>query len=137
LLLILSLTNLGGPSLVKKAPSHMYACGELQHDFEPSTSSVAPARSRCSASRRSLSLTRPLPSSPPAAALPLPLVPSPLLPSLRWRQRPWTKRMGRARGRLLTVYNCIKLQVDLQADKSPVVVNGPFFPRVVNYDNPP
>jgi hypothetical protein len=33
---------------------------------------------------------------------------------------------------LLTVYNCIKLQVDLQADKSPVVVKGPFFPRVVN-----
>jgi hypothetical protein len=26
----------------------------------------------------------------------------------------------------------IKLQVDLQADKSPIVVNGPFFPRVVN-----
>jgi hypothetical protein len=33
---------------------------------------------------------------------------------------------------LLIVYNCIKLQVDLQADKSPVVVKGPFFPRVVN-----
>jgi hypothetical protein len=32
---------------------------------------------------------------------------------------------------LLTVYNRIKLQVDLQADKSPVVVKGPFFPRVV------
>jgi hypothetical protein len=31
-----------------------------------------------------------------------------------------------------TVYNRIKLQVDLQADKSPVVVMGPFFPRVVN-----
>jgi hypothetical protein len=30
------------------------------------------------------------------------------------------------------VYNHIKLQVDLQADKSPVVVKGPFFPRVVN-----
>jgi hypothetical protein len=30
------------------------------------------------------------------------------------------------------VYNRIKLQVDLQADKSPVVVKGPFFPRVVN-----
>jgi hypothetical protein len=34
--------------------------------------------------------------------------------------------------RLLTVYNRIKLQVDLQADKYPVVVKGPFFPRVVN-----
>jgi hypothetical protein len=33
---------------------------------------------------------------------------------------------------LLTVYNHIKLQVDLQADKSPVIVKGPFFPRVVN-----
>jgi hypothetical protein len=33
---------------------------------------------------------------------------------------------------LLTVYNHIKLQVDLQADKSPVVVKEPFFPRVVN-----
>jgi hypothetical protein len=32
----------------------------------------------------------------------------------------------------LSVYNRIKLQVDLQADKSPVVVKGPFFPRVVN-----
>jgi hypothetical protein len=30
------------------------------------------------------------------------------------------------------VYNRIKLQVDLQADKSPIVVKGPFFPRVVN-----
>jgi hypothetical protein len=31
---------------------------------------------------------------------------------------------------LLTVYIHIKLQVDLQADKSPVVVKGPFFPQV-------
>ena len=38
LLPILGLTILGGPSLVKKAPSHPYACGELQHGFEPSTS---------------------------------------------------------------------------------------------------
>jgi hypothetical protein len=30
------------------------------------------------------------------------------------------------------VYNRIKVQVDLQADKSPVVVKGPFFPQVVN-----
>jgi hypothetical protein len=33
---------------------------------------------------------------------------------------------------LLTVYICIKLQVDLQADKSSVVVKGTFFPRVMN-----
>jgi hypothetical protein len=32
----------------------------------------------------------------------------------------------------LTVNSCIKVRLDLQADKSPVVVNGPFFPRVVN-----
>jgi hypothetical protein len=38
----------------------------------------------------------------------------------------------RASDSVLTVYNRIKLQVDLQADKSPVVVKGPFFPRVVN-----
>jgi hypothetical protein len=35
-------------------------------------------------------------------------------------------------GPLLTVYICIKVHMDLQADKSPVVVKGPFFPRVVN-----
>jgi hypothetical protein len=33
---------------------------------------------------------------------------------------------------LLTVNSCIKVRLDLQADKSPVVVKGPFFPRVVN-----
>jgi hypothetical protein len=33
---------------------------------------------------------------------------------------------------MLTVYIRIKLHMDLQADKSPVVVKGPFFPRVVN-----
>jgi hypothetical protein len=33
---------------------------------------------------------------------------------------------------MLMVYNRIKLKVDLQADKSPVVVKGPFFPRMVN-----
>jgi hypothetical protein len=38
---------------------------------------------------------------------------------------------ARKRG-LLTVYIRVKVQVDLQADKSPVVVKGPFFPRVVN-----
>jgi hypothetical protein len=35
-------------------------------------------------------------------------------------------------GHLLTVYIRVKVQVDLQADRSPVVVKGPFFPRVVN-----
>jgi hypothetical protein len=34
--------------------------------------------------------------------------------------------------RVLTVNSCIKVRLDLQADKSPVVVKGPFFPRVVN-----
>jgi hypothetical protein len=29
---------------------------------------------------------------------------------------------------LLTVNSCIKVRLDLQADKSPVVVKGPFFP---------
>jgi hypothetical protein len=33
---------------------------------------------------------------------------------------------------VLTVYICVKVQVDLHADKSPVVVKGPFFTRVVN-----
>jgi hypothetical protein len=38
---------------------------------------------------------------------------------------------ARKRG-LLTVDYRIKVHMDLQADKSPVVVKGPFFPRVVN-----
>jgi hypothetical protein len=33
---------------------------------------------------------------------------------------------------LLTVNSCIKVRLDLQADKSPIVVKRPFFPRVVN-----
>jgi hypothetical protein len=33
---------------------------------------------------------------------------------------------------VLTVNSCNKVRLDLQADKSPVVVKGPFFPRVVN-----
>jgi hypothetical protein len=33
---------------------------------------------------------------------------------------------------MLTVYIRIKVHMDLQAGKSPVVVKGPFFPRVVN-----
>jgi hypothetical protein len=36
---------------------------------------------------------------------------------------------ARKRG-LLTVNSCIKVRLDLQADKSSVVVNGPFFPQV-------
>jgi hypothetical protein len=39
---------------------------------------------------------------------------------------------GREDSNLLTVNSCIKVRLDLQADKSPVVVKGPFFPRVVN-----
>jgi hypothetical protein len=38
---------------------------------------------------------------------------------------------ARKRG-LLTVYIRMKLHMDLQADKSPVVVKGPLFPGVVN-----
>jgi hypothetical protein len=38
---------------------------------------------------------------------------------------------ARKRG-LLTVNSCIKVHMDLQPDKSPVVVKGPFFPLVVN-----
>jgi hypothetical protein len=33
---------------------------------------------------------------------------------------------------VLTVNSCIKVRLELQADKSPVVVKGLFFPRVVN-----
>jgi hypothetical protein len=33
---------------------------------------------------------------------------------------------------MLMAYIRVKVQVDLQVDKSPVVVKGPFFPRVVN-----
>jgi hypothetical protein len=41
--------------------------------------------------------------------------------------------LGRAGARVvLTINSCIKVRLDLQADKSPVVVKGPFFPRVVN-----
>jgi hypothetical protein len=35
-------------------------------------------------------------------------------------------------GSVLTVNSCIKVHLDLQTHKSPVVVKGPFFPRVVN-----
>jgi hypothetical protein len=35
-------------------------------------------------------------------------------------------------GRMLTVYIRIKLQVDVEADKSSIVVKGPFFPQVMN-----
>jgi hypothetical protein len=37
---------------------------------------------------------------------------------------------GTRKSGLVTVYIRIKLQVDLQADKSSVVVKGPFFPQV-------
>jgi hypothetical protein len=33
---------------------------------------------------------------------------------------------------VLTVNICIKVRLDLKADKSPFVVKGPSFPRVVN-----
>jgi hypothetical protein len=33
---------------------------------------------------------------------------------------------------LLTVDSCIQVRLDLQADKSPIVVKGHYFPRVVN-----
>jgi hypothetical protein len=33
---------------------------------------------------------------------------------------------------VLMVNSCIKVRLDLQVDKSPVVLKGPFFPRVVN-----
>jgi hypothetical protein len=33
---------------------------------------------------------------------------------------------------VLTVYIRIKVHMDLQEDKYPVVVKGPFLPRVVN-----
>jgi hypothetical protein len=33
---------------------------------------------------------------------------------------------------MLTVNSYIKFRLDLQAEKSPVVVKGLFFPRVVN-----
>jgi hypothetical protein len=36
---------------------------------------------------------------------------------------------SRKRG-LLMVNSCIKVRLDLQADKSPVIVKGPFFPQV-------
>jgi hypothetical protein len=36
LLLILGFTNLGRTLLGEKAPSHLYACGELEYGFEPS-----------------------------------------------------------------------------------------------------
>jgi hypothetical protein len=40
--------------------------------------------------------------------------------------------VGSAGVRVLMVNSCIKVRLDLQEDKSPVVVKGPFFPRVVN-----
>jgi hypothetical protein len=43
----------------------------------------------------------------------------------------WATR-SLTRACLLTVNSCINVRLDLQADKSPVIVKGPFFPRVVN-----
>jgi hypothetical protein len=37
---------------------------------------------------------------------------------------------GAGKRGLLTVNSCIKVRLDLQADKSSVVVKGPFFPQV-------
>jgi hypothetical protein len=39
---------------------------------------------------------------------------------------------GARKNDLLMVDYRIKVHMDLQVDKSPVVVKGPFFPRVVN-----
>jgi hypothetical protein len=36
--------------------------------------------------------------------------------------------MGGRTGRLLTLYIRINVRLDLQVDKSPIVVKGPFFP---------
>jgi hypothetical protein len=44
----------------------------------------------------------------------------------------WIRWQEDFRWRLLTINSCIKVHLDLQADKSPVVVKGPFIPRVVN-----
>jgi hypothetical protein len=51
-----------------------------------------------------------------------------------WRERRGHEHAGSPTlsHRLLTVNSCIEVRLDLQADKSPVVVKGPFFPRVVN-----
>jgi hypothetical protein len=46
--------------------------------------------------------------------------------------RPRWGSSGSSSTGVLTVNSCIKVRLDLQADKSPVVVKGPFFPRVVN-----
>jgi hypothetical protein len=48
-----------------------------------------------------------------------------------WKSKGLNKQFDSLEG-LLTVNSCIKVRLDLQADKSPIVVKGPFFPRVVN-----
>jgi hypothetical protein len=48
------------------------------------------------------------------------------------RAGPEAARAPRRAGVLLTVDYRIKVHMDLHADKSTVVVMGPFFPRVVN-----
>jgi hypothetical protein len=44
----------------------------------------------------------------------------------------WSMAVSAGTTSLLTVNSCIKVRLDLQADKSPIEVKGPFFPRVVN-----
>jgi hypothetical protein len=51
------------------------------------------------------------------------------IPATSIRQKPFLQVIT---CRLLTVYIRIKLQLDLQADKSSIIVKGPFFPRVMN-----
>jgi hypothetical protein len=46
--------------------------------------------------------------------------------------RPVSCRANFQNWRVLTVYIRVKVQMDLQVDKSSVVVKGPFFPRVMN-----
>jgi hypothetical protein len=45
---------------------------------------------------------------------------------------PNSKRKADNTVTVLTVNSYIEFRLDLQADKSPIVVKGPFFPRVVN-----
>jgi hypothetical protein len=40
----------------------------------------------------------------------------------------WTVSWLSLKTKVLTVNSCIKVHLDLQADKSPFVVKGPFFP---------
>jgi hypothetical protein len=57
-----------------------------------------------------------------------------MLVKLRELHQPMHPRPAKNPGAawVLTVYNRIEVHMDLQADKSPVVDKGPFFPQVVN-----